>query len=333
MKLKQIISTSFLIAYSSIFSLKAFPEPSSITTQNNWEIIQSEVGLFTIQMPSEPQQQTKTTEILGQVREWQLWQIKEESDLYAVAYLELSPTEIAEGSIDAFTSLKMSILEPLNLDELNLDGRSIYLNGYPGMEFIGIQSGKIVAIQIYLVGERLYGILVKSDDINIITQYFNSFQVEPFWESVISESGNFEIKLPELPTEETSILPIGEKELIWNLYRATDLTLGASKEEQAENIYGVGYAELPENWNQQERDNLLNRVGISLLERFNLQLLGNSGREITHAEHSGVEFMGIKNGKIFALRVYEVNNRLYTLFTASNELIKVEKFFQSFQLL
>lgn len=340
MKINKIITiTTVLIISSFSVPLKVVKAETvnhnqiAILSEDNWELIASESGLFTIQMPGNPQQETKNTEILGQPRDWELWQLNADNSTYVLAYIDLSEQDIREASQDTFISLRNSILEPLGLEGLNLDGRSINLNGYPGHEFLGIKSGKLVAIRIYLVGTRLYGLLVSADNTNTIVHYLNSFQVEPRWNAFTSKTGNFDIQLPETPTEEIEKVEVGGDELVWNLLVSRDFTLQKNQQEDIENLYSVGYADIPKNLSQEDSQQLLQTIGISILDRFNLQPLKDSGREINHHNHSGLEFIGIENGRIFAVRIYQVDNRLYGLFTSSNELTKIEKFLQSFQLL
>jgi hypothetical protein len=193
-------------------------------------------------------------------------------------------------------------------------------------------------VRLYLVGQRLYGLVATSDTTANISQFLNSFEVEPRWESVTSDTGQFEIRLPTTPTSETEQLNLDNKQLTWNFLRAEDVSsvdssAEAVAERESENLYAVGYADLPSEWNQQDTKNVLSQVAPTLLKRLNLQLLNDSGREIVLNGNPGREFLGIRDGRIFAIRLYRVEGRVYGLLTVSDEVTDVERFFSSFELL
>jgi hypothetical protein len=113
---------------------------------------------------------------------------------------------------------------------------------------------------------------------------------------------------------------------------SVDAPAEAVAESESENLYAVGYADLPPEWNRQDTENVLSQVAPTLLKRLNLQLLSDSGREIVLNGNPGREFLGIRDGRIFAIRLYRVEGRVYGLFTVSDGVTDVERFFSSFEL-
>lgn len=329
-----------LTAVSWITTSLITPVIAEIKTAETWQLWQSTSGLFSLQMPGTPETETRNTNILGSDRQWQLFHLESEGNQYLAAYMDLSPAEIEQGSQDSLASFKKHILEPLELDSIDLKGRKIYHQGYPGREFLGIKSDKIVAIRIYLVEQRLYGLLVASDELDEIQRYLNSFQVASIWESFQSQSGNFSVTLPTTPREEQETLVVGEKQLDWKLLRAVDVDYvrilaqnNPVQNVETENLYGVSYTELPEDWQQQDSEALLQKVSSALLNQLNLTTLDNGGRPITLETYNGREFLGIVGDRIFAVRVYQVEQRLYGLYAVSNQLQHIARFFDSFELL
>jgi len=215
----------FLITLGLILPFKSYEAQTVIdpkllgdlVSENDWQTLSSPSGFFTIQMPGIPEQYQEKTEVLGNKKDWHLFKLKNNNNTYLIGYLKLSETEIVEGSKDAANSIKQTILEPLGLGELQSDGKPISLNNYPGKEFLTIDSDQIVALRIYLVENRLYGLFAKSDNLRDINQYLNSFQFDNIWQSITSQTGGFTVKLPNKPTEEIEKMLVGEQEIIWNI--------------------------------------------------------------------------------------------------------------------
>lgn len=338
MKINKFLVIAFLFTISLLLPWKTYqartvinPDSAALVSNRNWQSFSSQSGLFKIEMPGLPQEKREETEILGNSKDWHLFTFKEDYITYMLGYLDLSETEISEGSKDAVGSIKNLILTPLGLTELELTGREIVLNNYPGKEFLTLQSSQIVGLRVYLVQNRLYGLFARADNIGDINHYFNSFQVNNIWELFNSNTGNFAIKLPNSPRQETETMLVGEQEIIWNIVSAKDFTF--LKNRELENIYAAGYADLPTNFSQQDRNEVLNKIGDSLLNRLSIDLFNHRYRKVFIDDHLGLEFMGIKNNQLFAVRVYQINNRLYGLFSVANDLNKIENFLESFQLL
>ncbi|MGV2830117.1 hypothetical protein [Myxosarcina sp. GI1(2024)] len=334
-----VLSLALPLKSETLLQAKTNGLTKDLVSQDDWQLWTSESGLFSIQMPERPEEQTKETRILGNPTNWTLFKLNQDSDVYAVAYLDLTEEVLERGAQDTLESLKNAILSPLGLQELDLRGRRIELNNYPGREFLGIQSGKVTTVRLYLVGQRLYGLVAASDTTAKINQFLNSFEVESAWKSVSSDLGNFEVRLPTTPTTEIEQLQVDNKQLTWNFWRAAVMDAIDNQAEvinesetESENLYAVGYANLPSDWNQRDSKNLLNQVASTLLERLNLQLLSDDGREITLGDNPGREFLGIGRGRIFAVRLYQVEQQLYGLITVTDDVTDVERFFNSFQL-
>lgn len=66
--------------------------------QSNWQSFSSKGGKFTVQMPGVPQQQTATTtSIIGNPNNWNGAKFSNGSEVYAVAYADLSFDVIRYG--------------------------------------------------------------------------------------------------------------------------------------------------------------------------------------------------------------------------------------------
>lgn len=309
----------------------------AVSAPGNWQSVTSESGLFSVEMPQPPSEQTRQTEISGQPKTWTLLEAQSGDEVYAVAYLDLSRSDLQTGARGTLRSLRDAVLSQVGLQAFDLNGRRISLNGYPGREYVGIQGNQVAAVRLYLVNERLYGLVAKSDDIAQINQFFTSFQVEPRWQEFSSETGRFLIQLPAPPTAEIEPLKAGEYTLNWSLLRSSNILVteevsDTTAVDDVEDIYAVGYTDLPAGWSQEDSRQVLNQIGSPLLNRLNLQLLSNRGRAVSLGGYQGREFLGVEAGRIFAVRLYQVDQRVYGLISVSSDLTSIDRFFNSFQI-
>lgn len=281
-------------------------------------------GRFSIQFPGTPESRTRTLPIIDQSYTWNILRLQNESGFYGVAYTDLSSDTIEWGSKALIDSIKNTLTDELNWSALEGYGTSMEVNGYPARELIGTQNNQISVLRLVLADQRLYAIMSSSDNLAEIGQFLDSFAVEP-WQPYASEDGRFSVSLPLEPTTETERIELGGREFEWNVLEGRNFTA-------PDDSYSVGYTSISAADLDAGADELLNRIGAALLERWRAQNVVESGKEVMLAEHPGRSFVGTtEDGQIVAVRFYLVGDRMYAVGALSNNVTNISRFLDSFQ--
>lgn len=145
--------------------------------QSQWQPIYSEPGGFVVQMPMLPTELTETTDIGNQTLQWNLFEAEtfnNDSDLYIVGYTDLAAQPTDDDAL--LDEVSQFIRERLQAESFELS-REGCLADYPSRAFLGQQNGNIIAVRLYLVDQRLYGVFARSAEISNIQQFLSSFEV------------------------------------------------------------------------------------------------------------------------------------------------------------
>ena len=291
---------------------------------------------FSISMPESPTLQPQITNLGGQNLSWQVFRAEPGEELYVLAYTDLSSGEVRAGGSAIVASIAENLLSETNLDALRASDREVFLGIHPGREFLGIINDHIVAARLYLIGDRLYALFTRTEEMQAVDQFFRSFRTRPVWETLTSPQGNFTVRTPVVATTETYTSKVEDETLNWTAFRADGSAYSNLLETPGtlENLYVVAYTDLPTHWLQQDATGLLDDFSSRLIHRLSLEEeLGGGSRPITLAGHPGQERLGLEAEQVVVTRLYLVGQRLYVLFTMAKTMADVNQFLESFQLL
>lgn len=147
-----------------------------------WQLYESAEGGFSVALPMPPDPETETTAWTGKEFSWTVIESRsftDPNDSYAVAYTDLSAEDLQTGEASLLDQVGINLIERLQPQAVIESGREISLDGNPGRSFVATtEEGQIVGVNFYLVGQRLYGIGARADDIANISQFLDSFQVQ-----------------------------------------------------------------------------------------------------------------------------------------------------------
>lgn len=330
MKFSPVLITSLCLSISIAAPLKA-AEPVDesaadqpvLISQSTWAAYESSDGQFAIQFPGDPETRTRTLPIAGQSYDWTIFRLQDEAGFYGVAYADLTPETIALGANAVIDSIKNTLTDEFNWSALNGRGKAIEVDGYPTREIIGTQNNQLSVIRLVLADQRLYVVMSTSEDLTEIGQFMDSFTVES-WQPYVSEEGDFSVNLPLEPSDETESIELGGTEFTWKVIDGRNFTAPGDS-------YSVGYTDVSTEDLQAGADELLNRVGTSLIERWRAENVVESGREISLNNNPGRSFVGTTaEGQIVAVRFYLVGQRMYAVGALSNDIANISRFLDSF---
>jgi len=335
MKFTSILITSLCFSIGITLPLKAsepvdYPVNHSVgnhlaqqpvlVSQSTWTAYTSSNGQFTTRFPGEPESRTRTVPIAGQPYDWTIFRLQTGTGFYAVAYTDLTAETIELGASAVIDSIKNTLTEEFNWSALNGSGKSTTVDGYPTREIIGTQNNQLSVLRLVLADQRLYAVMSTSEDLTEIGQFLDSFAVEP-WQPYVSEEGD----LPLSPTDETESIELAGTEFEWNVIEGRNFTA-------SDDSYSVAYTDVLSEDLQAGADDLLNRVGTNLIERWNAQNVVESGREISLDGNPGRSFVGTNaEGQIVAVRLYVVGQRMYGVGVLSDNIANISRFLDSFE--
>jgi len=149
-------------------------------TVEPWQPYVSEDGGFSVNLPMTPDPETEATTWAGKQFEWTVIESRSftaSNDSYAVAYTDVSTEDLQNGEDALLEQVGANLVERLQPQAVIESGRELSLDGHPGRSFVATtEDGQIVGVNFYLVGQRLYGVGARADDVVNISQFLNSFQ-------------------------------------------------------------------------------------------------------------------------------------------------------------
>lgn len=297
----------------------------ALNESRSWLEYNSEVGKFVVKFPGQPEQTTSNLPIAEQDTEWIITRFKSDTEHYTVAYTDLETEIIQLGANTVIDSIENALETDFNWSALNGRGKSIMVGEYPAREIIGIRDNKISIVRLILADQRLYVVMVTSENLGQIDQFLESFAVQP-WQPYISEAGRFKVNLPTTPGEEQDSTELIGQLFQWNLIEARNFTNPGDS-------YSVGYTDISPEYLQDDPDALLKKVGDNLLEKFSETTIIENGKEITLDGYPGRSYLvAIDSEQIFVVRFYLVDNRLYGIGSTSDNIGNIHKFMDSFEI-
>jgi hypothetical protein len=147
-----------------------------------WQPYVSETGGFSVNLPLLPSQETESVELGGTALNWTVIESRNftaPGDSYSVGYTDVSSEDLRDGAEALLERVGGNLIARWEAKTVVEDGRAVSLNGNPGRSFVGTTAdGQIVAVRLYLVGDRMYGVGVLSKHVGNISRFLDSFQVQ-----------------------------------------------------------------------------------------------------------------------------------------------------------
>lgn len=154
----------------------------SFAIDSLWQPFVSEEGGFSVDLPMAPVFTPQQVEYQGTLLDW--WQyvgynLYAPQDRYGFAYTDL-PDGLATDDADALLeNVAILVLSELSAPNLATNGTAISLDGMPGREYsLTKPSGQTYVLRLFLVDQRLYGLLATSESLDNLDRFLSSFQVE-----------------------------------------------------------------------------------------------------------------------------------------------------------
>jgi hypothetical protein len=299
---------------------------SEPTAAGEEQLVHSEMGRFSVQLPVKLDATTATTEISGDTLTWTVSTASQGDTLYAVAYTDLPLEILALGQEAVIASLEARpFLQEFDWQTLSNRGQRVTLGDIPGIEFLELNAGQVSAARFYLANRRLYAVMASSSDLHEVSRFLDSFAIDSLWRPFVSEAGGFTVDLPMAPVFTPQQVDYQGSTLDWwqfvgyNLYAPDDR-------------YGFAYADLPDGLTIDNADALLADVATRVLAELNAPNLATTGTSISLEGMPGREYVLTKpNGQSYVLRLFLADQRLYGLLATSASLDNLDRFLSSFQ--
>lgn len=332
MKFLPIVITGLCISIGIAAPLKAadpvggeaMPQPVTISQSTTWTTYVSSDGQFAARFPGEPESRTRTVPIAGKSYDWTIFRLQDGTGFYGIAYTDLTSETIELGAHAVVDSIKNTLTDEFNWSALTDRGKATTIDGYPAREILGTQNNQLSVLRLVLADQRLYVVMSTSEDLAEISQFVDSFTVQP-WQPYISQEGGFSVDLPMQPTDETESIELGGTEFDWKVIEGRNFTA-------PDDSYSVAYTDVSSEDLQAGTDALLNRVGTNLIKRWRAENVIESGRELSLDGNPGRSFVGTtKDGQIVAVRFYLVGQRMYGVGVLSDNLTNISRFLDSFE--
>ncbi|WOD37019.1 hypothetical protein [Nodosilinea sp. E11] len=285
----------------------------------------SEMGGFSVAMPSDPEVVTRTIRVGGSPLAWTLATARTEAGTFAVAYTDIPLSLLGQGQSAVLEGLKAQpLLEDLDWQAIANQGASVYLDDIPGREYLYLSEGRFSDLQFYLVNRRLYVIMATASDLDAVYQFVNSFQIADRWRPFVSEAGNFGVDVPTTPVVTPQQLEYQGMVLIWRQFTIYNLMA-------VDDRYQIAYVDLPASVSTNDADALLSTVATTVLDSVNASALSGMGRPITLQGYPGREYLLTgNNGISYAVRFYRVADRLYGVVAGSRSVHNLDRFLSTF---
>lgn len=167
-----LLETSVKAANPTFFPSASVATRAVILTQSNWQQFSSKAGNFTVFLPGTPTEDSETDDD-GSVAN--NFTVVHGETVYLVTYSDLvdevnqlNPGEIFDAVCEGYTA---------DGDKL-VNKREIKLNGYPGrIVDLNTTDGMVGKASMYLVGNRLYQLILISPNTEEGDKFFASFRI------------------------------------------------------------------------------------------------------------------------------------------------------------
>ena len=285
----------------------------------------SEMGGFSVAMPSHPEVSTRTIRAGEGTLEWTIATARQDDSTFAVAYTDIPLRLLALGQEAVVDSLKTQpLLADLDWQAIANRGEAVYLDGIPGREYLHLAEGRFSGVQFYLVNRRLYAVMASSPDLGEVYQFAHSFQVADYWRPFVSELGNFTVDVPTPPIVTPHQIEFQGEPLVWRQFTTYNLMA-------TDDRYQIAYVDVPNGISTDDADALLSRVATTVLESIEADDLSSKGTRIDLQGYPGREYLTTgQNGISYVVRFYLVDDRVYGVVAGSRSVHNLDRFLNSF---
>ena len=301
------------------------PAPSTIAAHPGGRHYVSEMGGFSVAMPSYPEISTRTIRLEDGTFEWTLAAARDDESIFAVAYTDIPLSLLALGQEAVVDSLQTQpLLDNLDWQAIANRGAPVYLDGIPGREYLHLSEGRFANVQFYLVNRRLYAVMASAPDLGEVYQFVNSFHIADPWRPFVSEVGNFSVDVPATPIVTPHLIEYQGQSLVWRQFTMYNLMATDDK-------YQVAYVDVPPNVTTDDADALLSTVATTILESLDAGTLSVMGTRTTLQGYPGREYLTTANNGIsYVVQFYLVDDRLYGVVAGSRSVHNLDRFLNSF---
>jgi len=330
-----------------MFGLAVAVQPAAADARESafgadWQRVASPAGQFSVLLPGAARGSEQSIAVGNRRLQWTVLKQAADSEQYALAYADLSATDLAAGADAIFAAIQTQLLPELQLQAIAENERSITRQGFPGREYLGSADGTTVAARFYLVGSRLYGLFARSADLAAIDYFFESFYARPVWREVAAEG--FVAAFPEEPERETDTVTLGTTTQEWLAYKVkspqaiaapepvslamADGSTYAIRPANRANYFAVAATELA----AASDPAVLRRTALAALDQFGLSDLAASERAIAVGDTPGLAYSGVKGDRVVGVQFVVSGTRVYAVVAIAAEMAEVDWFLSSFAL-
>jgi hypothetical protein len=302
-------------------------QTSSPVDLANAQRVHVEDGRFSVQVPVDLQTTPITTEIGGNRLTWTVAQARQGDAFYGVAYTDLSLEALGLGQEAIVEGLKSSPLaSEIDWGAMANRGHRVSMGSLSGMEYLHLEGGQVSGVRFYLANRRLYAVMAAAPDLRNVSQFLESFAIDPLWQPFVSEPGGFRVDLPMAPVASPQQVIYQGTPLNWWQFVGYNL-------HAPDDRYGFAYADVPANVTA-SADTLLSEVATQVLTELEVPELATNGTAIALDGYPGRQYMITQaSGQSSILRFYLVDDRLYGLLGTSRSIVYLDRFLNSFELL
>jgi hypothetical protein len=289
--------------------------------------VADEMGHFRVALPMDAKSHTHQTTIQGGTLTWTVATARQDNTLYGIAYADLPLDELALGYENVIESLRdRPFVDDFNWQAIANRGRRIYLDDFPGREFMYVSQGQVSAMRLYLVNRRVYVVLAAASELTTINQFLDSFAVESIWRPFVSEAGRFSVRVPMAPVVSTQPLDYRGDRLDWQQFTIYNLTAPGD-------TYQIAYVDLPAGALARGAETIFDDIGRLIAVPLEAEALVDLGVPITLQTFPGREYsLTTASGKSYILRFYLANERLYGVLSGSRAVNNHTQILDSFQI-
>jgi hypothetical protein len=289
--------------------------------------LHSAAGRFSVMAPLAVQGTPTTTVVEGNTLTWTIASASQGEAFYGVAYTDLSLEALGLGQDAIVEGLQTSPLAAeLDWQAIAARGRRVALGDLSGMEYLHLAGDQVSTVRFYLANRRLYAVMASAPDLPSVSQFVESFAIDPLWQPFVSEPGGFTVDLPMAPVASPQQVMVQGTALNWWQFIGYNLYAPGDR-------YGFAYADVPADVTASAED-LLSAVATQVLTELAVPELATAGTAIALEGHPGQQYMLTQaNGKSSVLRLYRVDDRLYGLLGTSRSIVYLDRFLTSFALL
>jgi hypothetical protein len=299
--------------------------PTRLVAQTDWQLLTSDQGRFTVDLPTaSPQFTQTTTTVLDSALLWEVVQARTDTGFFAIAYTDLPVVLLAAGQTAVLEDVQSQLLAQ-DFDWQTLVGPSHEISlgeDLSGREFTTVYQDSFSTLRVYLVKRRLYLVFAIADDIAQSVRFLDSFTVADIWRRYESEPGGFSVSVPLTPIATTAETTVGDTRLVWQKLVARNLY-------DIEDRFAVAYTDLPPEYSA----DAFETITAAVVAELDGVVLTQTHHPLPLGPLPSQEFIGVTAiGQPLILRFYQVDNRLYATFARSFSSTRLDRFMNSFMI-